>query len=592
MRRDRRWAAWPLAVLLGTALALAPATGAAAYAMGDDVAGGSTDAVAGDAEERDDGPEDAAEPENAAELEDTVELEDAVDPEDTVELEDARDAGGSEEASDAAIDTEAELAVALGAGGQVVLDGSVTAASELVVEKDVTLDLNGHTLTAKIVVRGAELTVVDGSADQTGVLRGPSGEFPVSVEGACVIEGGLFPAEPPADFIAEGYEAVETEEGWSVVPEDPEAPEHQHALTWVPAVPATCTENGTAGHWACTGCGGLFSDEEGTQPVSAEDLAVPAAHELEAVAGRAQTCTEPGERAHWRCTVCGALFADAEAAVPTGESELAIPAGHHLEEVAGKAATCTETGRAAAWRCATCGALFADAGATREVTEDALVTPPTGHALVSVPAVCATCTDRGVRDHWRCATCGALFLDADGTNPTTEEGLATAALGHRIAYSGRVEPTTSTEGRRACWECSVCGALFADEGLTKPVTRAELAIPRLPTHTVTFDDQIKGTPSKVARVEPGDTVSRPRDPSLAGYEFEGWYVYDGALSEEPYDFDDPVCSDLVLRARWSELPELIPETGDALDRSAPLSAAALGAVALTGTVVLRRRAIR
>lgn len=541
MRRDRRWAAWPLAVLLGTALALAPATGAAAYAMGDDVAGGSTDVVADDVEERDDGPEDAAEPENAAELEDTVELEDAVDPEDTVELEDARDAGGSEEAPDAAIDTEAELAVALGAGGQVVLDGSITAASELVVEKDVTLDLNGHTLTAKIVVRGAELTVVDGSADQTGVLRGPSGEFPVSVEGACVIEGGLFPAEPPADFIAEGYEAVETEEGWTVVPEDPEAPEYQHVLTWVPAVPATCTENGTAGHWACTGCDGLFSDEEGTQPVSAEDLVVPAAHELEAVAGRAQTCTEPGERAHWRCTVCGALFADAEAAVPTGESELAIPAGHHLEEVAGKAATCTETGRAAAWRC---------------------------------------------------ATCGALFLDADGTNPTTEEGLATAALGHRIAYSGRVEPTTSTEGRRACWECSVCGALFADEGLTKPVTRAELAIPRLPTHTVTFDDQIKGTPSKVARVEPGDTVSRPRDPSLAGYEFEGWYVYDGALSEEPYDFDDPVCSDLVLRARWSELPELIPETGDALDRSAPLSAAALGAVALTGTVVLRRRAIR
>lgn len=473
MRRDRRWAAWPLAVLLGTALALAPATGAAAYAMGDDVAGGSTDVVAGDAEERDDGPEDA------------------VDPEDTVELEDARDAGGSEEAPDAAIDTEAELAAALGEGGQVVLGGNVTAASELVVEKDATLDLNGHTLTAKIVVRGAELTVVDGSADQTGVLRGPSGEFPVSVEGACVIEGGLFPAEPPADFIAEGYEAVETEEGWSVVPEDPEAPEHQHVLTWVPAVPATCTENGTAGHWACTGCDGLFSDEEGTRPVSAEDLVVPAAHELEAVAGRAQACTEPGERAHWRCAVCG-----------------------------------------------------------------------------------------------------ALFLEADGTNPTTEEGLATAALGHRIAYSGRVEPTTSTEGRRACWECSVCGALFADESLTKPVTRAELAIPRLPTNTVTFDDQIKGTPSKVARVEPGDTVSRPRDPSLAGYEFEGWYVYDGALSEEPYDFDDPVCSDLVLRARWSELPELIPETGDALDRSAPLSAAALGAVALTGTVVLRRRAIR
>ena len=47
MRRDRSWAFLPIAVLLSTALALAPFQGAAAYAMEDDAAGGSPEGSGG-----------------------------------------------------------------------------------------------------------------------------------------------------------------------------------------------------------------------------------------------------------------------------------------------------------------------------------------------------------------------------------------------------------------------------------------------------------------------------------------------------------------------------------------------------------------
>ena len=66
-------------------------------------------------------------------------------------------------------------------------------------------------------------------------------------------------------------------------------------------------------------------------------------------------------------------------------------------------------------------------------------------------------------------------------------------------------------------------------------------------HTVTFDAQ-GGTPAPETQyVKDGERATKPTDPTKAGYTFAGW-----TLNGEPYDFTDPVTSDIKLIAQWTD----------------------------------------
>lgn len=707
MRRDRRWAAWPLAVLLGTALTLAPALGAHAYAVEGDATGGSTGVV-----------------------------------------EQGNPAGTP-------LDAEA-LAAAIDAGGEVTLTTDVTLGGLLDVTKDVTLDLNGFTLTGALRAKGANLTVIDSSKGQTGSMVDPSGEFPlVKGDGAMVVVlGGTFHVEPPEGFVPEGHEVIEKGGVWLVRAVSEPAHTHElvvheetpatcttsgtrayweclgcggifadaaattevsrdelgiapagHDLVPVQEVPSTCAAPGTAAHWICEGCGTLFGDDKAERAVAADELALPlAAHDLEYVPEVPSTCVQPGTAEHWRCSVCGERFADESGAQAVKLDELALPLGAHaLEAVEEVPASCTEPGTAAHWACALCGKLFADEAGNDEVTAENLATALAPHSLAKVGGTPATCTERGVSDHWKCTVCGALFSEETGTTEVTTEQLRTAlaphaltgvaevpatceqtgvaahwrcascgglfkdeegthpvsiddlvvplaahkltahapkaatctepgslahwtcevcgktflddrtlepagdvvvpATGHKAVHHERVAPTTKSAGRAEYWECSVCGKLFSEEGMTKETTKDELALAKLGVFTVTFDDCLKGTEDVAYEVTEGRATPRPKDPSLKGWKFEGWYVYDGGWAREAYDFDAVVTEDLTLYAKWSELPDAeaagekdaeptIPETGDDLNAAAPVAIALVGVAALAGTVIARRRARR
>lgn len=707
MRRDRRWAAWPLAVLLGTALTLAPALGAHAYAVEGDATGGSTGVV------------------------------EQGDPTGTP------------------FDAEA-LAAAIDAGGEVTLTTDVTLGDLLDVTKDVTLDLNGFTLTGALRAKGANLTVIDSSKGQTGSMVDPSGEFPlVKGDGAMVVVlGGTFHVEPPEGFVPEGHEVIEKGGVWLVCAVSEPAHTHElvvheetpatcttsgtrayweclgcggifadaaattevsrdelgiapvgHDLVPVQEVPSTCAAPGTAAHWICEGCGTLFGDDKAERAVAADELALPlAAHDLEYVPEVPSTCVQPGTAEHWRCSVCGERFADESGAQAVKLDELALPLGAHaLEAVEEVPASCTEPGTAAHWACALCGKLFADEAGNDEVTAENLATALAPHSLAKVGGTPATCTERGVSDHWKCTVCGALFSEETGTTEVTTEQLRTAlaphaltgvaevpatceqtgvaahwrcascgglfkdeegthpvsiddlvvplaahkltahapkaatctepgslahwtcevcgkaflddrtlepagdvvvpATGHKAVHHERVAPTTKSAGRAEYWECSACGKLFSEEGMTKETTKDELALAKLGVFTVTFDDCLKGTEDVAYEVTEGRATPRPKDPSLKGWKFEGWYVYDGGWAREAYDFDAVVTEDLTLYAKWSELPDAeaagekdaeptIPETGDDLNAAAPVAIALVGVAALAGTVIARRRARR
>lgn len=709
MRRDRRWALWPLAVLLGTALTLAPALGAHAYAVEGDVAGGSTGVV---------------EPGDPA---------------------------------GAPLDAET-LVAALDAGGEVTLTADVTLEGRVDVTEDVTLDLNGFTLTGVLRAKGASLTVLDSSEGQTGSMVDPAGEFPlVRGDGATVlVMGGTFHVEPPEGFVPDGHEAIEKDGVWLVTTAAEPEPVHAHDLVAHEEAPATCTTPGTKAYWECAGCGKLFADASATTELLRDELAIaPTGHTLASVQEVASTCVAPGTAAHWRCEACGELFGDDKAEQAVSAGDLALPlAAHDLEYVPEVPSTCVQSGTAGHWHCSVCGGRFADEGAAQAVTLDELALPIGGHALAAVeetPATCtkpgtaahwactlcgklfadeaggveatteslatdlaphalaevggtpATCTEPGVRDHWKCSVCGKLFSDEAGTTEVTAEQLGTdlaphaltavaevpatcvetgtaahwrctscgglfkdgrgtqlvsaddlviplaahrltahapkaatctepgslahwtcevcgktflddrtldptgdvvvPATGHEAVHHERVAPTTKAEGRAEYWECSTCGKLFSDEGMTKETTKDALALARLRIFTVTFDDCLKGTENVAYEVTEGRATPRPKDPSLKGWKFEGWYAYDGGWAREAYDFDAAVTEDLTLYAKWSELPDAeaagekdaaptVPETGDDLNTAAPVAVALTGVAALAGTVIARRRARR
>lgn len=66
---------------------------------------------------------------------------------------------------------------------------------------------------------------------------------------------------------------------------------------------------------------------------------------------------------------------------------------------------------------------------------------------------------------------------------------------------------------------------------------------------VTFDPN-GGTPVPLAQeVEYGHTATKPVEPTLKGYTFDGWYL-DG--EEEPFDFGTTITSDITLKAKWTQ----------------------------------------
>ena len=71
-------------------------------------------------------------------------------------------------------------------------------------------------------------------------------------------------------------------------------------------------------------------------------------------------------------------------------------------------------------------------------------------------------------------------------------------------------------------------------------------------HAVTFDPA-GGTEVPEQHVAHGGCATRPADPELDGFEFEGWLTEDG----EEYDFSAKVTSDVALRAQWSRGGEAV-----------------------------------
>lgn len=123
----------------------------------------------------------------------------------------------------------------------------------------------------------------------------------------------------------------------------------------------------------------------------------------------------------------------------------------NLQKVGKQPASCTEAGQKAHWFCDRCGLhyLIGDNDTVGEETASVII-PKLPHTLKLVAEKAATCTTGGNVAYWKCSVCGAMFKDANGSEPTNEESVKTPANGH--SYSSE----WSKDANNHWHECTVC----------------------------------------------------------------------------------------------------------------------------------------
>ena len=213
------------------------------------------------------------------------------------------------------------------------------------------------------------------------------------------------PASFPATFTPEdrkNYKTVETDIAVAVL---------QHNEVKVPAVPATCTEDGLTEGSKCSLCGKVF----------VEQTVVPATGHTP---GPEATCTQDQV-----CTVCGEVLVEKK-----GHT-----AGEAVQENV-KPATCTEGGSyEEVILCTVCG---------EELSRTPVTVEATGHMPETVAGRQPTCTETGLTDGVKCSACGTLL----------EEQTSLPALGHTFGeWTVSSEAGVLKEGEevRTCQRCGV-----------------------------------------------------------------------------------------------------------------------------------------
>ena len=90
---------------------------------------------------------------------------------------------------------------------------------------------------------------------------------------------------------------------------------HQHTLIKVEGKEATIEEDGNISHFRCEKCDKLFEDEDGLVELNPEDVVIPKQttvhnHLVTKVTAVSATCTEPGNIQYYICSICGKVFED------------------------------------------------------------------------------------------------------------------------------------------------------------------------------------------------------------------------------------------------------------------------------------------
>ena len=132
-------------------------------------------------------------------------------------------------------------------------------------------------------------------------------------------------------------------------------------------------------------------------------------------------------------------------------------AGYYIQKKNATPATCTEKGVAEHYQCWMCQRRYSEKTAENEVSLEDLQTDALGHDLKETKEVPATCTVPGTEAYWTCQRdkCGKMFSDVKGESEITEPAVI-PALGHDLTQHDAQAPTCTAIGWDAYDTCSRC----------------------------------------------------------------------------------------------------------------------------------------
>lgn len=251
-----------------------------------------------------------------------------------------------------------------------------------------------------------------------------------------------------------------------------------HNPTYKEGVPAGCTTEGTAPHFVCQVCGSMFTDPTCSNGVKPAGVVVkPLGHDMQEVNALQPTCGTDGMAKHYHCEPCGGYFTDAEGKNEVTLTSLTIPAlGHDTVHTPGTPATCIADGNIDFYTCSICDLIFSDEACTNQVTLEQTILVSPDHEMEYYPVVEATCTTTGTYAHYYCPECHIYYSNIECTEVITEDDLVAPALGHKMAYTSRIEPGCEDEGIIAHYYCETCGLLSTDAEGKNELSKTEILI--------------------------------------------------------------------------------------------------------------------
>lgn len=221
-----------------------------------------------------------------------------------------------------------------------------------------------------------------------------------------------------------------------------------HTMNHIPALKATCTEDGNTEYWYCTSCDRYFGNANGGKAIAISDTHLPATGHTEVIdEAVAPTYTETGLTEGKHCSVCSEVLV-AQEIVPVKVC------AHTMQNTPAKASTCTEKGNISYWYCSACNRYYTAADGATEITLADTVTPAKGHIEVIDEAVAPTYTETGLTEGKHCSVCSEILV--------AQVVVPVKTCTHTLTSVPAKASSCTEEGNVAYWVCGNCEKLFSD----------------------------------------------------------------------------------------------------------------------------------